>query len=277
MTNQVFDIQQERLFYLEFLAVFTGQVSRKDLVKRFGISEPAATKDLTRYAELVPQMLNYNMRKKVYQIGIGTPLFNHDVEQSLYALAGDRAIALDTEHAKRIPGWVDCNIKRSLPLTLAATLTRCIFQHQSIVATYASNSSGTRERSLSPVALINDGLRWHVRCFDHESKEFRDYNLARFKDVRPTTPSQVSLVDDKEWNTDVQLELIPHPKAKHPDTIQLDYDIAGDAKLVTLKSCLVGYFLRRWHIDSSEEASGNPNAQHLFLRNRKELVGHGLC
>ena len=56
------DTQRERLFYIDFLAFFTGQVTRKDLVVRFGISEPAATKDLSLYAELAPNMLSYDLR-----------------------------------------------------------------------------------------------------------------------------------------------------------------------------------------------------------------------
>lgn len=60
------EIQRERLFYIEFLAVFSGQVTRKDLVGRFGISEPAATKDLALYVDLAPGMLDYDLRKKCY-------------------------------------------------------------------------------------------------------------------------------------------------------------------------------------------------------------------
>lgn len=276
MTNPVHDIQNERLFYLEFLALFTGQVSRKDLVSRFGISEPAATKDLSRYAALAPQMLQYDLRKKCYVLADGTPHFTHDVEQALYSLTGERAIALDTEHAKRLPSWVDCSIKRTIPLPLVAAITRCMYQRRMMVAAYASHSSGNRERLLSPVALVNDGLRWHVRCFDHEHKEFRDYNLTRFNTVKQSDVSAVSLNDDKEWDTQVSLKLIPHPKAKYPETVRLDYDITEEAKYVTLRSCLVGYFLHHWNIDSSDEASGNPKAQHLFLANKIELLEYGV-
>src|SRR3546814_8279125 len=47
-------------------------------------------------------------------------------------------------------------------------------------ANYVSLSSGMRERLLSPLAVVHDGLRWHIRCFDHEAGEYKDYNLARF-------------------------------------------------------------------------------------------------
>jgi hypothetical protein len=270
------DIQRERLFYLEFLAMFTGQVGRKDLVARFGISEPAATKDLSLYATLSPNMLQYDLRQKCYVWAHGTPYFTHHVDQALYSLAGERAIAIDTDHAKRLHSWVNSSIKRKMPLPLVASITRCMYQRRQMEAEYVSLSSGNRQRLLSPLALVHDGLRWHIRCFDHEHEQFRDYNLARFNAVRQSDPSEASLDEDKEWNTEVHLKLVPHPKAEHCETIRLDYDIQGDAKYVALRACLVGYFLRHWHIDCSDTGSGNPRAQHLFLANKNELLENGV-
>ncbi|QID19387.1 WYL domain-containing protein [Nitrogeniibacter mangrovi] len=270
------DIQRERLFYIEFLALFAGQVSRKDIVSRFGISEPAATKDISLYADLAPGMLRYDLRQKCYVLAEGKPIFEHDVDQCLYSLAGERAIAMDTEHAKRLSSWVNCSIRRKMPLPLVATITRCMYQRRKMIAQYWSLSSGSKERMLSPLALVNDGLRWHIRCFDHERGEFRDYNLTRFQTVEPGDLSNVSLDGDEEWNTEVRLRLIPHPKADHPATIRLDYDIADDAKYVTLKACLVGYFLRHWHIDFTDGALGNPKAEQLFLDNKHELLKSGV-
>lgn len=272
------DIQLERLFYLEFLALFTGQVSRKDLVTRFGISEPAATKDLSLYSELAPGRLQYDLRQKCYVLADDRPYFTHDVEQSLYALAGERAIAINTGHAKRLPSWVHCDIKREIPLSVVATITRCVYQGRKLIADYASLSSGVKKRTLAPLALVNDGLRWHVRCFDygHQDNPFRDYNLARFGGVIEGEPGDVSLDDDKEWMNEVCLKLVPHPKAEHPETIRMDYDILEGGKLVNLRACLVGYFLRHWHIDYSDEGDGNPRAQQLFLANKGELIQQGV-
>src|SRR3546814_12236679 len=85
------EVQRERLFYIDFLAFFTGQVTRKDLVERFGISEPAATKDLSLYSDLAPNMLRYDLRQKCYVFAHGTPYFHHEVDQALFSLAGERS------------------------------------------------------------------------------------------------------------------------------------------------------------------------------------------
>lgn len=270
------DTQRERLFYIEYLAIFVGRVSRKDLVARFGISEPAATKDLSLYSELAPNVLRYDLRQKCYVLDEEKPYFDHDVEQALFSLAGERAITVDTERAKRLPSWVSCSIRRQVPLNIASAITRSIYQGLTVEAEYSSASSGESARLLSPLALVNDGLRWHARCFDHEKNDFRDFILTRFSIVRPAGHSSASLEQDVHWKNEVQLELIPHPKADHPEAIRIDFDIADHAKYVSLKPCIVGYFLRHWHIDYSDDAEGNPKAQQLYLNNKKQLIADGV-
>ena len=254
--DQQKEIQRERLFFLEFLALFTGQVSRKDLVSRFGISEPAATKDLSLYAGLAPGVLQYDMRQKCYVLREFKPHFTHEVDQALFSLTGKRAIAINAEHAKRLPSWVDSSLKRKVPLEIAACIARCIHQSRDMVVQYGSLSTGVRERTLSPVALVNDGLRWHVRCFAYEHSQFRDYNLARYRTVTQGGPSEVTLEKDLEWNKEVCLRLIPHPKSKEPETITWDYAFDGREKCVALKVCLVAFFIRHWHIDCTDDGGG---------------------
>lgn len=270
------EIQRERLFFVDFLAFFTGQVTRRDLVARFGISEPAATKDLSLYGELAPGMLQYDLKQKCYVFLAGKPSFTHDVDQSLHSLAGERAIAIDASHAKRLPSWVNISIKRKMPVELVAAITRCMYRGRTMIARYSSISSGERERMLSPLALVNDGLRWHLRCFDHEKSLFQDYNLARFTAVKEGDRSNVALENDLQWKQEVILKLVPHPKADHPETIRLDYDIPGPEKCVTLRACLVGYFVRHWNIDCTDDSSGDPSAQHLFLQNKQDLIKDGV-
>jgi hypothetical protein len=270
------DTQRERLFYIDFLAFFVGQVARKDLVVRFGISEPAATKDLSLYAEMAPTMLEYDLRQRCYVYANGVPLFSHDVDQALYSLSGDRAIALNPEHAKRLSSSVQVSIKRKMPVELVAALTRAMYQRKQISANYGSLESGSRDRVLSPVALVHDGLRWHIRCFDHAKPKFKDYNLTRFISVAEGGTSDVLIDQDPEWNKEVVVMLGPHPKAEHPETIRLDYDMDGDTKPVAMRLCLAPYFLRHWHIDTTPTGTKNPKEHQLSLLNRQELLDQGV-
>jgi hypothetical protein len=271
------DTQRERLFYIDFLAFFTGQVTRKDLVVRFGISEPAATKDLSLYAELAPTMLEYDLRQRCYVYAGGSPLFPHNVDQSLYSLSGERAIAFDSEHARRLPSSVQFSIKRKVPVEIVSALTRAMYRHKKIEAEYASLESGKSERTLSPLALVHDGLRWHVRCFNHSNSKFRDFNLARFNSVNEVGGSEISLEEDKEWSTSVAIELIAHPSSEHPESVRIDYDIRDDVKKIVVRLCLAPYVLRHWHVDTTPNATKNPKECQLFLKNRQELISNGVA
>lgn len=274
--NDPRDKQLERLFFIEYLAIFVGKVSRRDLVQRFGISEPAATKDFSLYTTLAPSVLRYDLKQKCYVLSNLAPIFEHHVEQSLQSLAGDRAIRAGNLGEARLTSWITGNIRRQLSLDIASAITRSIYLGLYIDAEYLSLSSGVSTRRLSPVALVNDGLRWHTRCFDHVHRQFRDFSLTRFSSVNTLERSPVTIDQDSDWNDLVSLELVPHPKASHPEAIHVDFDLCEGAKRIQLRRCLVGYFLKHWHVDTTHDASKNPNASQLYLRNRDELVARGV-
>ena len=65
-------------------------------------------------------------------------------------------------------------------------------------------------RELVPVALADNGLRWHVRAFDRKSKEFRDFVLTRME--KPTVLEDSPVLEnetnekDDQWNRIIELE-----------------------------------------------------------------------
>lgn len=63
-------------------------------------------------------------------------------------------------------------------------MTRAIHQERPLKVTYHSLSSGETEREIVPFALIDNGLRWHVRAFDRRSKDFRDFVITRMQRSR---------------------------------------------------------------------------------------------
>lgn len=57
-------------------------------------------------------------------------------------------------------------------LNAPAGVTRKIHLECPLAIEYHSISSGRTERESIPFALIDNGLRWHVRAFDRKSREF---------------------------------------------------------------------------------------------------------
>ena len=246
------------------------------MVKQFEISEPAATKDLALYAEMNPDALAYDFRQKCYHHTGGAFKFDHDIDQSLFALSGSQAIDQSPVYSARIPSFVGDSIKRQLSIELVSTITRCIHLKHRMTASYRSIGGGERIRYLAPLALIHDGLRWHIRCFDEQDKLFKDHNLSRFVSVQALGASSADLEDDPDWNRWVELHLAPHPNAQHPETVRLDYGMEDNSKAILLRSCLVGYFLRRWPVDYSDSAMDDPREHQLFLTNKQKLIDEGV-
>src|SRR4051794_6862761 len=57
---------EQRLEFIEFRLFWDGAVNRSDLMDRFGISEPQASKDLATYRDLASDNLEYDSSKKRY-------------------------------------------------------------------------------------------------------------------------------------------------------------------------------------------------------------------
>lgn len=106
-------------------------------------------------------------------------------------------------------------------LNAPASVTREIHLECPLAIEYHSISSGRTERESIPFALIDNGLRWHVRAFDRKSREFRDFVITRIKRPvvlkgQPVAPRETSN-QDIQWIWIVELELIPHPAQPRPE------------------------------------------------------------
>ncbi|SMG63340.1 conserved hypothetical protein, partial [methanotrophic bacterial endosymbiont of Bathymodiolus sp.] len=164
--------QRERLFHIDFKLYFLGTVNRNDLVSRFGIKEAAASRDLSLYKDLTPKNIEYDTKAKTYIQREGfTPLFEYSGSQTLAALLhgfGDDFVGTQ----KPI---VTCEAPTQLNypnIQILAYITRAIHTSQVLKIKYRSLSSGLSEREIVPFALIDNGLRWHVRGFDRARNHF---------------------------------------------------------------------------------------------------------
>ena len=266
--------QRERLFYIDFRLYFLGAVNRNDLVGRFGIKEAAATRDITLYKELAPKNLEYDTKAKTYIHRSGfSPLFNFSSHQVLAALLhgyGDDYVSLNpTSIAAEAPTQLN------LPsCEILAFVTRAIYNQQAIKVCYRSLSSGFTQREIVPHSLIENGLRWHVRCFDRLKKQFTDFVINRIE--QPTlVEHQISELEKKEadlqWHKLIELQLVPHPSLRHPETIAHEYGITNGLLTLKLRAAIAGYVLRRWNVDCSEQHQLSGPEYHLWLKNRQAL------
>jgi predicted DNA-binding transcriptional regulator YafY len=269
--------QRDRLAFVELRVRFIGEIRRQDLVSRFGIQSAAATRDLALYKELAPENIDYDPKGKAYVTGPDfRPVFDFPAERILAWLSQGFG---DGEPTK-IKSWISCEMpsRLSLPdLNILASVTRAIHQECPLRIAYHSLSSGETEREIVPFALIDNGLRWHVRAFDRKAQEFRDFVITRIKQPMVMKGAAVESHEqsnqDIQWTRIVEVELVPHPDQPRPEITEMDYSMSGGVLRMKLRAATAGYILRKWSVDCSPDHSLRGPEYRLWLRDHLALYG----
>lgn len=269
--------QRDRLAFIELRLRFVGDIQRQDLVGRFGIQSAAATRDMTLYKEIAPGNIAYDASGKRYVLADGfAPVFDYPAERVLVWLTqgfGDGAPA-------PLKSWVACETPATITQPALATLaavTRAIHQKCALRVVYHSVSSGRSEREIVPFALIDTGLRWHVRAFDRKTSEFRDFVITRIQKPALLADSPVAPHEraeaDIQWTRIVEVELVPHPDRPHPHITEMDYGMTKGVLKLRVRAATAGYMLRKWSVDCSPDHSLQGPEYRLWLQDHLTLYG----
>ena len=269
--------QRDRLAFIELRLRFVGDLQRQDLVKRFGVKTAAATRDMNLYRELAPGNVSYDASGKRYVLPPDfAPIFDYPTERVLTWLTQGFG---DGEPAP-LKAWVACetpsNITRPALDTLAA-VTRAVHRRCPLRLAYHSITSGRSVREVVPFALIDTGLRWHVRAFDRKSQEFRDFVITRIEE--PVVLSHDAVADheksdqDIQWTRIVELQLVPHPDQPHPYITEMDYGMKKGVLEMRVRAATAGYMLRKWSVDCSADHSLRTPEYRLWLQDPLSLYG----
>ena len=255
--------QRERLNYLEFRLGFTGQVTRADLVKRFGISEAAATRDLTIYRDEAGSNLEFDTVSKFYRISRNFGFFYlKDVNKKQLIRAVVHGIGNDFGSEPEL--LVPCELPPSMlfpTVTVLATVSLAICQKAVLRIEYLSASGDHGPREIVPLSLVGTGLKLMVRAYCRRKKTFSDFVLTRFKTsevIWDAVPSAEEGKDnDDEWNRMLKLELMPHPM-ELPERIAMtkqEFQMADGVHALRVRAALAVYVLRLWSVDCSPDRS----------------------
>jgi hypothetical protein len=272
--------QRQRLAYIEFRLWFYGEVSRKDVLDRFQIATAAGTRDMILYRDLAPLNLAYD--RKVYRYRTSfQPLFFHPVDRVLASLTCGFGAGEPPNTGALLAHAVPARLNQPDLVTLS-TVTRAIHRATPLQLTYHSMKTGAVPRIIVPHALVDSGLRWHVRAFDRTRAEFRDLVLTRMEQVQPMEASfegehnvlaHEQLGADQQWNRAVALDLVPHPAHPYPLSIEKDFGMQAGRLSVTLRAATAGYVLRQWQVDCSPDARMRGPEFRLWLADGQQLDG----
>lgn len=268
--------QRERLAYIDFRLYFIGEIGRPDLIERFGVAPAGATRDLALYREIAPQNITFDGSNKIYRLGQAfSPLFDHASQRVLSALALGFGDGVNGATQPLLP----CESPTALSnprMDVLAPICRAIHAKRPVAIRYHSMSSGESERVIVPFALVDTGLRWHVRAFDRKSGDFRDFVITRIEaptlvDGEPKANERPD--NDIQWTRIVELDLVPHPRLSRPEIIRMDYGMKDGSIRLRVRAAVAGYMLLRWSVDASPDHSLRGPEYRLWLKDHLALYG----
>lgn len=276
--------QRQRLHFIETLALWDGTVQRERVSASFGVAPTQVTRDFTAYRDRCPDNLAYNNRLKIYQptAQFQPVLATGDPEEYLALLRA----GIQAKTVKHIPSLgLHPNLARhaSLPVPRARVMPDVLRQvlfaiqrSRGLEAIYQSMETAKPAfRILWPHALFFSSEWWYVRAYDSKHMAFRDFALHRFDETRAhdaTSPATAD--DDKEWNSTVEVIVIPDARLTdaQQSLVARDFGMAKDAQgwawKAQIKKCLVGYFAAQYWLDIQ---LNRPRRTRLSLRNRSDL------
>ena len=272
---------RQRLQYIEVKAWYTGVVTRSDVAHAFGLSDPAATKDLKLYGDLAPGNLAYHHGVFGFVPAAGfAPVFA-DLSPAavLPVIAANLAVANGPYGDDLVYGLPTASLPLPARLpdaTVLAQITRAIHGRRKLGIVYRSLSGreSAGARIVEPHTLVNTGLRWHVRAYSEERCDFRDFVLSRIVEAECLDAAAESgEAYDDDWVETVSLRLAPHAglDAARRASLLLDYGAEGGMIEVKVRRALLGYVLQRLNVDTTPDHSMNPSAYQLMLLNRDEI------
>lgn len=270
---------EQRLEFIEFRLFWEGHVNRIDVMQQFGVSVNQASSDLNRYIALAPDNMVYDKSARTYVRG---PDFDCKFRppDAAHYLAQIRLVADDV--LEREDCWIPdlppyasapTPVRGVEPVTLRSVVG-AIRRSEAIEVKYQSLSSPEpRWRWIAPHAIAFDGFRWHTRAFCLTDDCFKDFLLSRVLEIRGSRESEISADNDRDWHSEVTLEVGPHPDLSETQAkvVALDYGMHSGKAKIRVRRALLYYALKRLGLDTAPEARA-PQDQQIVLINRDEII-----
>lgn len=269
--------QERRLQFIDFRLQWDGRLNRADMTQFFQISVPQASMDIRRYIELAPANLIYDRSLRAYAaMPEFVPLYpSSGAEQYM-----EQLLALERQTLAPLQSLIDVRPPvasvalpaRHVDQETLKRLLRAIAERGMLRANYQSITRDEPAwRDISPHAFGHDGLRWHVRAYCHLRGGFRDIILGRLLAVEQPRASSIKAQDDVEWNTQVELQLTPHPELSEAQRhgVEIDYGMQDGKVALVCRQAMLFYTLRCLNFSSSGEPM--PDRRQLAIANLDEI------
>lgn len=233
---------RQRMKWIDDRLWWVGSLNRSDLMLRFGISPPQATKDFSLYQSLSPVNIRYDLKKKLYVCGEDfVPLFPKEHERWLKESMSE-ASALQTVKLVSV-----ASLKRDISPSLVQIISKAVRSKTPLRLLYQSmKRTEPEERLISPHAIVETQVRWHIRAWDEKRQTFLDLVPSRITRATPDPSIKWMLQEqDEQWNRMIDIILVPSRRLSNSQRriTEMDYQMTQGCRRVRVRACLVYYQL----------------------------------
>lgn len=238
--------QEARLRAIDLAAFWDGRVNRAALIRRFGISVPQATNDLRDYQARAPKNLRYDTRERTYLAERDfCPLFGEpNAEAWLLDTVSPHGlpVSIMPMPVRRLDPWL---LRRLAHAQRAELALRVLYQPM--------NQPDPSWCWISPLAFASDGLRWHLRAWNHDAGRHEDLLFPRMIELgeeRAAGPLQ----EDRDWERMILVRLRPAARLSpgQRQVIEADYGMKGGEAVLEVRVAMLFLFLRRLGLDRGD-------------------------
>jgi hypothetical protein len=257
--------QESRLRALDEMAFWDGRVNRADLIRRFGISVPQATNDIRRYLELSPGNLRYDPREKAYlsepgfKPHFGTPSAEAWLQSGEPGLLQAMPVEVAPLPSRRIDAWL---LRRVLAAKRAGAALRVLYQPM--------DEPDPSWRWISPMALVSDTVRWHLRAYNHDAGLFDDMLFPRIMKAGKARPEE-PVPPDLDWDRYVPVLIRPAQRLSPSQraVVASDYAMDGEERIIEVRAALLFVLVQRLRTDRPDAFVEIKNRQQVDSELRK--------
>jgi hypothetical protein len=269
---------QRRLAFIEFRLCWEGRINRSDLQEFFKISVPQASNDLKAYRELAPTNVQYDASARAYlrAESFRPVIVRDDPAQYFLQLAAvhSEVLASDECFVGQQPPFDQVVLPaRDMDREVAVALLDSIRMHRALTIQYQSMSgSRASTRTVTPFAVVSDGVRFHVRCYCHKRAEFRDFVVSRILAANDAGASTAVFSGDAEWHEKIVIKFQAHPRltAEQRSGVEQEYRMKDGTRTLEVRRALAFYMLQRLRFDEFRKIRA-PSSQQLCLINEEDL------
>ena len=269
---------ERRLEFIEFRLFWEGGVNRSDIIEKFDVSVPQASKDLTLYQERAPHNAIYDKSAKRYVASAQfSPIFLKPDPDGYLSRLRSLAEGLTERSESWIahPPQTDIALtpRREVDLPVLQAILGAVREGRSLEIYYQSMSperSDPMWRRMTPHAFGYDGFRWHARAYCHIDNKFKDFLLPRILRVRGTGEPGALADQDRQWNDTFGVEIGPHPglTPSQKAVVAKDYGMKNGRAILTVRYAMLFYVLKRLGL-LADAAKQSPRTQHIVTLNRE--------